>query len=161
MVSLGVWDVWILNPFIHVIEGHATQILPFLPVAFLAKTPITGGVWVVSGCVCLVSEMCLRTEEISGCSNTKSIGKIWNRPYSDIALSSSTLCCIKTSMFGSVWMVSEGVWMMSGWCLRVSGWCLDGVWWCLGRHQYQICWQKNILSHDTLILLFLPVPCIV
>ena len=89
--------------------------------AFLAKTPITGGVWVVSGGVCLVSGMCLRTEEVSGCSNTKSIGKIWNRPYSDIALSSSTLCCIKTSMFGSVWMVSEGVWMMSGWCLMVSG----------------------------------------
>ena len=42
----------------------------------LHKAPITGGVWVVSGGVCLVSGMCLRTEQVSGCSNTKSIGKI-------------------------------------------------------------------------------------
>ena len=87
----------------------------------LHKAPITGGVWVVSGGVCLVSGMCLRTEQVSGCSNTKSIGKIWIRPYSDFALSSSTLYCIKTSISGGVWMMSEGVWMMSRWCLRVSG----------------------------------------
>ena len=28
-------------------------------------------------------------------------------------------------------------------------------------HQYQICWQKFILGHDTRILPFLPVSCIV
>ena len=66
---------------------------------------MSGGVWLVSG-------TCLRTEEVSGCSNTKSIGNIWNRPFSDIALSTSTLYCIKMSMSG------------------VSG-SLDGVWMCL------------------------------
>ena len=86
----------------------------------LHKAPITGGVWVVSGGVCLVSGMCLRTEEVSGCSNTKSIGKIWIRPYLDIALSSSTLYCKNVYVWGcldGVWgclddvqMVSEGVW---------------------------------------------------
>ena len=93
----------------------------FFQCPILHKTPIAGCVWVVSGGVCWVSGMCLRTEEVSGCSNTKSIGKIWIRPYSDIALSSSTLYCIKTSMSGGVWMMYEGVWMMSRWCLRVSG----------------------------------------
>ena len=66
--------------------------------------------------------MYTRTEEVSWWSNTKSIGKIWIRPYLDIALSSSTLYCKKTSMSVDVWvvllwgcldnvkMVSEGVW---------------------------------------------------
>ena len=81
----------------------------FFQCPILHKTPITGGVWVVSGRVCLVSGMCLWTEEVSGCSNTKSIDKIWIRPYLDIALSSSTLYCIKCL------------------CLGVSGWCLDDV----------------------------------
>ena len=45
-------------------------------------------------------------------------------------------------------MVFEGVWMMSGWCLMVSG---------EASIPNQL--AKNILGHDTLILLFLE-PCI-
>ena len=88
----------------------------------LHKTPITGGVCVVSGGVCLVSGMYTRTEEVSWWSNTKSIGKIWIRPYLDIALSSSTFYCKKhLCLLMSGWCYFEGVWIMSRWCLRVSG----------------------------------------
>ena len=139
-------DVAIPNPLAKFEIGH-TRILPFLPVPYCIRMSMSWGVWIMSWGVCLVSGMCLRTEEVSGCSNTKSIGKIWIRPYSDIALSSSTLYCIKTSMSGGVWMVSEGVWMMSRWCLRVSG-----------EASIPNLLGKNILGHDTQILPFLPVP---
>ena len=60
-------------------------------------------------------------EEILGRTNTKSIGKFSiSSQYSNIALSPSTIYCIKTPMSGGVWMVSESVWMMSRLCLRVS-----------------------------------------
>ena len=63
-----------------------------------------------------------RTEEVSWWSNTKSIGKIWIRPYLDIALSSSTFYCKKhLCLLMSGWCYFEGVWIMSRWCLRVSG----------------------------------------
>ena len=63
----------------------------FFQCSILHKIFIARVVWVVSGGVWDVSGMCLRTEKVSGCSNTKSIGKIYIRPYSDIAFSSSTL----------------------------------------------------------------------
>ena len=44
-------------------------------------------------------------------------------------------------------MVPVGVWMMPRLCLR-------------GRHQYQTSWEIDILSYDTQILPFLPVPVI-
>jgi len=70
------------------------------------------GVWMVSG---------MWNEEILGRTNTKSIGKFSiSSQYSNIALSPSTIYCIKTPMSGGVWMVSESVWMMSRLCLRVS-----------------------------------------
>ena len=44
-------------------------------------------------------------------------------------------------------MVSEGVWMMSGWCLRVSG-----------EASIPNLLAKNILGHDTQIMLFIQMP---
>ena len=91
----------------------------FFQSPILHKYPITGGVWVVSGGVCLVSGMCLRW----GLRRSQDVAIPNQLAKFEIGHTriSSTLCCIKTSMFGSVWMVSEGVWMMSEWCLRVSG----------------------------------------
>ena len=79
----------------------------------LHKTPLAGGVWVVSGGVWMVSGMYLRTEEVSGCSNPLAkfqIGHTRILPFLPVL-----------SMSGGVWMMSEGVWIMSRWCLRVSG----------------------------------------
>ena len=60
------------------------------------KAYIGGGVWGVW----MVSGICLRTEEVSGCSNTKSISKNLIRAYPDIALSYSTLYCKNVIVWG-------------------------------------------------------------
>ena len=112
---------------------------------------ITGGVWVVFIRHCLrVSGWCLefiwelrRSEDVS---IPNPLAKANNRycPNKYPIMHIKRLC----------------VGWVSRWCLRVSGWCLDCVWGCLGRHQYQTSWEIDILSYDTQILPFLPVPSI-
>ena len=118
MVSGGVWMVsgWCLRvsgmygyqiPFAKCYRRSWNSDIAFSSSALycVIKTPIAGGVWGVW----MVSGMCLRTEEVSGCSNTKSISKNLIRAYPDIALSYSTLYCKNVIVWG----------------------CLDGVWGCL------------------------------
>jgi len=49
------------------VSGWCLRVSDMWPI--LHKTPLAGGVWVVSGGVWMVSGMYLRTEEVSGCSN--------------------------------------------------------------------------------------------
>ena len=110
---------------------------------------ITGGVWVVFIRHCLrVSGWCLefvwelrRSEDVS---IPNPLAKANNRycPNKYPIMHIKRLC-----VGWGVSMVPEGVWMMPRLCLR-------------GRHQYQTSWEIDILSYDTQILPFLPVPCI-
>ena len=104
MVSQGLWDVWISIPFAKCYRRSWNSDIAFSSSALycVIKTPIAGGVWGVW----MVSGMCLRTEEVSGCSNTKSISKNLIRAYPDIALSYSTLYCKNVI----VWGCPDGVW---------------------------------------------------
>merc|ERR1719458_411542 len=52
-------DIAIPNPLAKFKLGH-TRILPFLPVPSIAKTSMSGGVWVVSEGVWMMSRWCLR-----------------------------------------------------------------------------------------------------
>ena len=65
----GYQDVAIPNPLAKFKLGH-TRILPFLSVPSIAKTSMSGGVWMVSEGVWMVSE------GVWGGINTKSVGKI-------------------------------------------------------------------------------------
>ena len=141
-------DVAIPNPLATFEIGH-TRIWPLLPVPSVFKRICL----VVSGWCLWVSGLCL--DGVWGClgRHQYQIKNIYVFGHDAQILPFLPVHSnAKTSMSGGL----DG----SGWCLRVSGRCLDGVWECLGRHQYQICWQKYILGHDTQILHFLPVPCI-
>ena len=107
MVSQGVWDVWIPNPFVKYYKSSwnsdiALSSCALYCIKFLQQ--------VVSGLCLGVSGWCL--ECVWGPRRSQDvaipifIGKILIRPYSDIALSSSTLYCKNVYVWG----------------------CLDGVW---------------------------------
>ena len=55
----GYQDIAIPNPLAKFKLGH-TRILPFLPVPSIAKTSMSGGVWMVSEGVWMMSRWCLR-----------------------------------------------------------------------------------------------------
>ena len=76
---------------------------------YCIQISLSGGVWVVSESVWMMSRLCLRVSEDASIQNL--LAEIYIRPwYSDIAFSSSVMYCIKTPM---------------------SGGCLGGVWQCL------------------------------
>ena len=81
----GYQDIAIPNPLANFKLGH-TRILPFLPVPSIAKTSMSGVVWMVSGGVWTGSD------GVSQCIYTKFVGKLYkSHASSDIAFSSSAL----------------------------------------------------------------------
>ena len=96
---------------------------PFFLCPILHKIPTAGGVWVVSGGVCLVSGICVwglsRSQNVAIPSPLAKfeLGHTWILPFLPVpSIAKKHLCLLMSG-----WRYFEGVWIMSRWCLRVSG----------------------------------------
>ena len=114
---------------------------------YCIQISMSGGDWMVSESVWMMSRLCLRVSEDASIQNL--LAEIYIRPwYSDIAFFFQCHVLYKNTY----------VWGLSGWCLTVSGSYVRVSGRCLGVYRYHINWKQFNKSCYIQLLFFLPVP---